>query len=404
MKSYIPRNIAPLLLKAAKEYPVVTINGPRQSGKTTLARNLFPSHLYCNLENPETRLLAENDPKSFFKAFPPPAIYDEVQRVPELLSWIQTHIEEKKVNGSYILTGSHQLELNASVTQSLAGRTAMLTLLPLSIDELKNHKKKISKEELLYNGFLPSVYSEKISAESVYSNYFKTYVERDVRQMLNLKHLKHFENFLLLLAGRIGSQINLSTLSSEVGVSSTTLAEWLSVLEASFIIFRLQPYYSNLGKRVTKSPKLYFTEVGLAARLLGIQSPDQIFRDPLHGALFENMVVLDILKERLNAGIDPNLYYFRDTKGNDVDLLIDQRRTLFPIEIKSSMTWHPDFTKGIKWFQRNASVVGKGTVIYAGDLELPNISDADEKKGEKNMMIQSIAFQRAGKVFANSNL
>jgi len=366
----IKRNMSETILKESKELPVVTIIGPRQSGKTTLVKALFPDYSYVNLENPEIRALAVSDPKTFFKRFKFPVILDEVQRVPDLLSWIQVYVDEGVPNGSYILTGSHQLQLQNVISQSLAGRTSVLTLLPLSISELGTYGISLSKEEYLHKGFLPRIHGEQVNVLSTYRNYFRTYVERDVRQIINIKNIIQFENFIKLLAGRIGQVVNLNNLSNDIGVSNTTLTHWLSILEASYIIFRLPPYYNNFGKRLIKSPKLYFTEPGLAAWLLGIESPEQIMRDPLHGNLFENMIIVEALKYRHNKGNEPNLYFWRDNNGNEIDLILERQRTLSPIEIKSSRTWHKNFLKQIKHFQKEIPVAKNGTVIYAGEDEL----------------------------------
>lgn len=372
----IVRQIARELAATANEFPVVTIIGPRQAGKTTLARMQFPNHAYANLEAPDIRTLAMSDPHAFFSQFPPPVIIDEIQRVPELLSTIQVLADSSHERGQYILTGSHQLRLQEAVAQSLAGRTALLRLLPLSISELKATGITHTRDEFIYQGFMPRLYNEKIDPTRLYRNYCQTYIERDIRQMINLRSLTDFENFTRLLAGRVGQILNLSSLSNDVGVSSTTLKEWLSVLEASHTIFRLNPYFENFGKRIIKSPKIYFTDIGLASYLLGIESPALAARDPLIGNLFENMVVIEALKARLNAGKEPELYFYRDNKGNEVDLLFRQNRQLIPIEIKSAMTFNPEFAKGIAQFQKIASSAQKGYIIYAGNLtpELPHAS------------------------------
>ncbi|MDE2701459.1 MAG: ATP-binding protein [Gemmatimonadota bacterium] len=371
----ILRQIARELAATANEFPVVTIIGPRQAGKTTLARMQFPNHAYANLEAPDIRMLATSDPHAFFSQYPPPVIIDEIQRVPELLSTIQVLADSNPQRGQYILTGSHQLRLQEAVAQSLAGRTALLRLLPLSISELKATGITHTRDEFIYQGFMPRLYNEKVNPTRLYRNYCQTYIERDIRQMINLRRLIDFENFMRLLAGRVGQILNLSSLSNDVGVSSTTLKEWLSVLEASHTIFRLNPYFENFGKRIIKSPKIYFTDVGLASYLLGIESPALATRDPLIGNLFENMVVIEALKARLNAGKEPELYFYRDNKGNEVDLLFRQNRQLIPIEIKSAMTFNPEFAKGIAQFQKIASSAQKGHIIYAGNLT-PELSHA----------------------------
>ena len=366
----IPRKLASQLISSSKLFPIITLTGPRQSGKTTLVKTCFPDYTYCNLENPEIRALAVNDPKTFFHIYKTPMILDEVQRVPDLLSWIQVISDEKGDHGQFILTGSNQLQLNETVSQSLAGRTAIYNLLPLSLSELNGYYQQPPlKETLMVNGFLPRLYHDTIPAQLLYSNYFRTYIERDVRLMINIKSLIQFENFIRLLAGRIGQVVNLSALSNDVGVSSTTLASWLSVLEASYIIYRLPSYHSNMRKRITKSPKIYFIETGLAAWLLGIETPAQCIRDPLMGNLFENMIVMDALKQSLNTGKEPRLSFYRDGKGNEIDLIIEKQRTPYPVEIKSAMTWHDQFAKGITWFQSSHPLSGTGTVLYSGDME-----------------------------------
>lgn len=356
------------LLAAAGDYPVVTLTGPRQAGKTTLVQAVFPQHHYCNLENPELRRLATEDPKQFFALHPAPMILDEIQRVPELLSWIQVRVDEEKGKGTFILTGSHQLQLHQAVTQSLAGRTALLRLLPLSISELQASGRSTDKNELLFRGCLPRIHDDNLDPATAYANYFRTYVERDVRQLMELRNQQIFETFLRLLAGRVGQPLNLSALAGDVGVSGTTLKQWLSILEASFVVFRLPPYYRNFGKRLVKSPKIYFTEPGLACWLLGIESAAEAARDPLHGHLFENLVVVEAFKARLNAGREPRLYFWQDSHRNEVDLVYEHQRQLVPLEIKSAMTWHRDLAANVLKFQRSIPESKPGFVLYAGDL------------------------------------
>ena len=365
----IERNLAPELLQAAKEYPVVTLTGPRQSGKTTLVRWLFKEYGYCNLESPEIRRIATEDPKSFFELNPEPLIIDEIQNVPELLSWIQVRIDESGSNGRYILTGSHQFRLHESIAQSLAGRTALLKLLPLSVTELTAAGHILDKGDILYKGCMPRIYDSDQAPTQAYSNYFQTYVERDVRQLIRIKDIAIFERFMRLLAGRVGQPVNFTSLGNDLGIADVTVSEWISILEASFIIFKLPPYFNNFGKRLIKTPKVYFVEPGLAAWLLGIETKDQVMRDPLHGSLFENMVVVEALKARLNQAKEPHLYFWRDHLQNEVDLIWDRQRQLVPIEIKSAMTWNKHFVKGIKWFQKQITEALPGYVVYAGDLE-----------------------------------
>lgn len=364
----IKRKIAPYLLEMARHFPVVTILGPRQSGKTTLSKELFPAHVYVNLEEKETREIAQNDPRSFFEQYKPPVIIDEVQRVPELLSTIQVMADASKEKGQFILTGSHQPRLHAEIAQSLAGRTGILKLMPLSIEELVDAGISLSRDEYIFNGFMPRLYDEHIPPTMLYPAYYATYVERDVRQMINISNQHAFETFLKLLAGRVGQVVNLSDLAGDVGLSSTTLSSWLSILEASYIIFRLPCYFRNFGKRLIKAPKIFFTEVGLATSLLGIHDVSQVSRDPLLGGLFENMVIAEVLKARYNAGRQqPGIYYFRVQGHNEVDLLIDANRQLIPVEIKAGRTFDPSFANELRKFINFAPDSINPTVLYAGD-------------------------------------
>ena len=354
----IKRKIQQELAKLAQEYKVVTITGPRQSGKTTLARMQFPDYTYVNLEEPETRQLAERDAKEFLKRYSVPIIIDEIQRLPMLLSYIQVECDKSNIKGQYILTGSHQPALKAEISQSLAGRTAILQLLPLSIKELTEAGIQLDRDEYLFKGFMPQLYEENIDITRFYRNYYMTYVERDARQLVNIRNFSSFEVFIKLLAGRVGQLVNLNSLAGDVGVSSSTLGEWLSILEASYIVFRLPPYFENFGKRLIKTPKLYFTEVGLAG--MGT-------RDPLMGNLFENMVIVEALKARYNAGKDAGLYFFRDSNGLEIDLLQSANRKLYPMEIKAARTYNSDFAVNIKKFERLNDKTAGGSVIYSGD-------------------------------------
>jgi len=364
----IKRDIEAELINLSTQYPVLTITGPRQAGKTTLARMVFANYNYCNLELPDIRQLAFEDPRALFFSFPPPVIIDEVQRVPELLSYIQVMADQNDRPGQFILTGSHHLNLHEAITQSLAGRTALLTLYPLSIKELSQAGYNLSRDEFIFTGFLPRIYKDKLEPHKAYRNYYQTYIERDLRQVSNIRNLDHYENFLHLLAGRIGQLVNLHALSADIGVSSTTLGEWLSILEASFIIFRLKPYHANFGKRIVKTPKLYFTDVGLAAYLLGINEIEQVARDPLLGSLFENMVVVEVLKTRMNQGLEPALYFYRDANQKEVDLLYKKGSELFPVEIKAAMTYNKSLHSNVSYFNK-LSGGNKGYLLYAGDLE-----------------------------------
>lgn len=366
----IKRLLEAELRRCADYFPVVTVLGPRQSGKTTLVKSFFKDYSYINLEDPEFYNLAKNDANAFFSMIKGPAIIDEVQRIPELLSKIQIIVDEKKANAQFILTGSFQQGLKSAISQSLAGRTAIINLLPFSIQELKSTNMDFSKDEYLYQGFMPRLYAEGQPADLLYRSYFQTYVERDVQTLLNVKNKALFEKFLHLLAGRIGQIVNYESLANDAGVSRTTVEQWISVLEASFIIFKLEPYFENYTKRLIKSPKIYFYEPGLASYLLGIKNPDQVSRDPLVGNLFENMVMLEILKSQFNKGMEKSLYYFRDSKGFEIDLIIADGRKIIPVEIKSASTYNKEFAKNLKKMSAFAPNAFSPTVVYSGDLEL----------------------------------
>lgn len=367
---FIKRALSSELAAMAKSYPVVTILGPRQSGKTTLARKMFPDRPYISLENIDERTFAESDPRGFLDRFPEGAVLDEIQRQPQLLSYIQGIVDERNVKGMFILTGSHQLELHESIAQSLAGRTAILKLLPFTIKELALGNIELSVDEYIYNGMYPRIYKESLEPTKFYRDYVQTYIERDVRKMLNIKDLSQFQHFIKLCAGRIGQVFNSSGISNELGISHPTVKNWLSILEASFIVFRLQPYFENFGKRIVKTPKLYFTDVGLAAYLLDITSKDQIVRDPLRGNLFENLIICELIKNQFNSGFEPGVYYYRDNHGSEVDLLFKTGNDLIPIEIKASKTFNGNFLKGLKRFK---SLVEQrcpyGFLIYSGEQE-----------------------------------
>ncbi|MDZ7762054.1 MAG: ATP-binding protein [Desulfovermiculus sp.] len=372
----IQRDITQELLAAAREYPIVTVFGPRQSGKTTLAQMVFPDKSYVSLENPDVRVAAESDPRGFLSGFPEGGILDEIQRVPTLLSYLQEIVDKASQPGLFILTGSHQPELHQSVSQTLAGRTALLSLLPFSFNEILNYRSKLDPYDLIVLGSYPRLYEQGLNHVRFYNGYLQTYVERDVRALINVRDLSAFQQFLTLLAGRVGQVLNAAALSNDVGVTSTTIKNWINALKASFLIFELQPFYENIRKRVTKSPKIYFNDTGLVAFLLGIETPDQASRDPLRGGLYENLIIQEVLKARLNKGKRPNLYFYRDTQGNEVDLIIKHGRELVPVEIKSAATFTPTFLKGIENFRQiTGDRCQPGFVIYNGNQEF-NVKDS----------------------------
>ncbi len=366
------RSIQATLEALLKQYAVVTVTGPRQSGKTTLVKTTYASRPYYNLENPDTRALIESDPKQFFADIDlqQGVILDEIQKSPELLSYIQVVVDEDRIPGSFILTGSHQLQMTEAISQSLAGRTAILELLPLSINEIEQESDSWATNEYLIKGFFPAVYQYNLDPTTNARNYIKTYVERDVRQLINVKDLHSFQRFVKLCAGRIGSTINRESLGNDVGVSQNTIKSWLSILEASYLTYQLQPYFENFGKRIIKSSKLYFLDVGLVSYLLDIKSIKQVEHDKLRGGLFENMVITEILKYQYNRGIDANIYFYRDSHNNEVDIVIQVGDKLVPIEIKSTSTFNTALLKNVRYFQK---IVGDraplGYLIYAGEHE-----------------------------------
>ncbi len=365
----IHREIASVVLKRASEFPVLTLIGPRQSGKTTLVRECFPEYTYVNLEDPETMDLANGDYKRFLALNPAPIIIDEIQRVPKLASAIQVLVDNDRGKcGQYILTGSHQPLLRESVTQSLAGRSAFLKLLPLTFSELKSAERRpdLSQDALMLRGTMPELVASQVDANVYYKNYLQTYIERDVQQIANIRNTSAFRRFLMLLAGRVGQLLNLDSLSSDVGVSHTTLSGWLDVLEASYIVFRLEPYHANIRKRLVKTPKLYFTETALATCLLGLKTEAQVSRDPLRGHLFENLVVSDLLKQCQNADSEGELFFFRTSDGTEVDVLRKTPQGFQPIEIKASMTWSDSLADGIRAYSRLIPNPIDPTVIYGG--------------------------------------
>ena len=369
----IQRTIEKHISSLMNEYFSVSIFGPRQCGKTTLAKNLFPSFSYANLEDMNVRSLAKNDPEEFFTRFPEPVIIDEIQRVPELLSTVQVRIDKNQKKGQYLITGSQQISLKSSITQSLAGRTAIVQMLPLSISELYSANIKLDRDSQLISGFMPFLYAETgHSPFEYYKNYVNTYLERDIVQIAAVHDLIRFEKFMRLLAGRVGQLVNNSALATEVGVSSTTIGSWLSVLEASHVIYTLKPWFKNRNSQVVKTPKIYFCDTGLVSYLLGIETPEQMIRDPLLGNIFENFVVIEALKTRLNLGLEPNLYFFRNSNGLEIDLILQEQNKLKLFEIKSGKSLNDEFCRNMKNFSAkyNEDIVSdstKGTVIYSGE-------------------------------------
>lgn len=372
----IQRSVARYIQSCMRDYFSVAMFGPRQCGKTTLAKELFPDFSYANLEDMNTRALAKDDPEEFFTRFPEPVIIDEIQRVPELLSTVQVRIDRNRKHGQYILTGSQQIPLKTSVSQSLAGRIAIVQMQPLSMGELAASGITLDRDTQLVSGCMPFLFSGKGRRPfEYYRNYVQTYLEKDIAQIGAVQDLMRFENFLRLLAGRTGQLVNNAALAGEIGVSSTTIGSWLSILETSHLVYILRPWYANRTAQVVKTPKVYFCDTGLASYLLGIETPEQMRRDPLMGNLFENLVLSEALKARYNSGAESDLYFFRNSKGLEVDIILKTNRVLRLFEVKSGKSLNDEFTGNMRKFrERYASYVSGGadnavlgTVIYSGE-------------------------------------
>ena len=361
----IKREIAPCLVGLFEQYPFVTVTGPRQSGKTTLCRAAFPHLDYVNLEAPDQREFAESDPRGFLARFGEGAILDEVQRVPDLLSYLQVLADEAGRNSLFVLTGSEQFRLSDTV-QSLAGRTALLRLLPFSLVERQRTGASDSIDDILYSGFYPRIHDRKLEPRQALGDYFETYVERDVRRIGEIRNLVNFRRFVRLCAGRVGQLANLSSLGADAGVSHTTASHWLTVLEASHVVFRLPPFHANIRKRLVKTPKLYFYDVGLASHLIGIEHAGQISTHPLRGPLFENAVVVEVLKHHFNRGRRSNLSFFRDSRGLECDLLYGNGNGIGAIEIKSGATVASDWFDSLNQIARELPDIAARAVVYGG--------------------------------------
>ncbi|MCK4921805.1 MAG: ATP-binding protein [Bacteroidales bacterium] len=369
----IQRTAEKRLKKLYDLFKVVAVTGPRQSGKTTLVKHVFPHKPYLSLENPETRQFAMDDPRGFLSQFPDGAILDEVQRTPQLFSYLQEIVDAKKDSGQFILTGSNNFLLNENISQSLAGRVAFLYLLPFSYEELKNEsfKEKESQPDensYILKGFYPPIYDMNIPSNEWLPAYIRTYIERDVRQIKNITNLLVFERFMRLLAGRTGQELNYTSLSVEAGVDVKTIQSWIGILESSYIIFLLKPFYKNYNKTIVKRPKLYFYDTGIACSLLGITQLSHLENHPLRGALFETMVLSEIVKMKFNTGSEAKLFYWRDKTGREIDLLIDTLTTVMPVEVKVGRTFQKEFLKNIRyWMKLTGEKQAK--LIYSGDDE-----------------------------------
>ncbi len=366
---FIHRGLENTIKEATKYFPVITLTGPRQSGKTTLIKNLFPNLNYYSLENIDTKLFAKTDPRGFLLNHEEGCIIDEVHNVPELLSYLQEIVDENPKK-RFILSGSSNFALLRKVTQSLAGRSGVFELLPMSMSEVREITQKKSLDELIYSGLYPAVCTEANIPKFIYPSYIKTYLERDVRDTLNVQNMLQFNIFLKLCAGRIGSIFNASELANEVGIAVNTINSWLSVLVSSYVVFLLQPYYENTTKRLIKRPKLYFCDTGLACSLLNIESPLQLSTDKMRGHLFENLIVTEFLKRRLHSAKENNIFFYRDSNHNEIDIVEYNREGLSAVEIKSSATYSSDFEKVL---QKASSLIKapviERKIIYAGSQE-----------------------------------
>ena len=371
----IIRDLSDKIKAAARQFPIVCVMGPRQSGKTTLVKHLFPKAQYFSFEDPDVRARVRQDIRGFLTASKNVMIIDEAQRVPEVFSYVQSVVDERGKNGQFIFTGSQNYLLLEKVTQSLAGRVAILKLYPLSFAEIQQADKgNISLEKLLQKGFYPAAWKQRVDIALLYSSYINTYLERDVRQVQNISSLSAFQNFLKMCAGRAGQILNLTSLGNDCGISHTTAKAWLSILESSFIIQLLQPYYENFNKRIVKSPKLYFTDTGLLCHLLDIENAKQIQTHYLKGAIFENFIFSELIKQYANKGKSAPVYYWRDKTGNEIDFLLPQIDKHILIEVKAGKTIHSDFYKGIKYYQNTIikKVKTKSFLIYNGDNNISN--------------------------------
>jgi len=376
----IDRILKEHICEVRKYYRIITITGPRQSGKTTLCRHFFPELPYVNFEDIPTRMEAMSDARRFIKRFPQGVIIDEAHNFPDIFSAIQVEVDEdifqRKNDRLFIVTGSSNFSLLEKVTQSMAGRTAILTLLPLSVKELGERAKDVSTTTLILNGGYPAIWANGIPREMLYSDYYASYVERDARQVVNLKEITTFHHFIRLCAGRIGSEFNASALSNETGATTKTINSWLNILGASYIVYLLPPYYENINKRLTKTPKIYFYDTGLAAWLLGISDETQLQTHPLRGALFENLVINEMLKERYNKGKENNFYFYRDKSQREIDIIQWNGMHLSAFEIKSAMSYNPDYFRNIDYLKSLLNDrITRSAVIYDGNTE----SDRQER-------------------------
>ena len=364
----INREIKILLEEYAREFRSIMVVGPRQSGKTTLVKETFPEKPYVSLENPDERLLAETDSRAFLNRFPKGAILDEVQRAPVLMSYLQEILDLTQQDGLFILTGSNNILLQENISQTLAGRLGILDLYPLSYREILSTGSEYSLIQLVYKGSYPEIYNKNRKPELWYNSYIRTYIEREVRQLKNIENTSLFIKFLKICAGRIGQQLNISAISNDCGIDLKTVNSWLSVLEQTYVIRLIQPFYNNFNKRILKTPKMYFIDTGLACSLLGIRKTEELELSHFRGALVENYIIMECVKNNANQNTEQSFYYWRDNKGVEVDLIIDNGTTFLPVEIKSAQTFSKYFAKNL-YKIKSYSGIKDAVIIYNGDME-----------------------------------
>ncbi len=367
----IKRDIINAISKMMTKYPLIAVTGPRQSGKTTMLKDFFPNYRYVSLENPDNRNFAKNDTKAFFKEYDKFVIFDEVQRVPTLFNYLQTIVDDSGIMGQYILSGSQNFHLMENITQSLAGRVAIFKLFPFDIQELKDEN--LLNDDIyqyMIKGFYPAIYDRDIPPQSFYSNYIQTYVQRDLTTLVNIQNMRMFQDFLSLCATRAGQLLNINSLARECGISQPTAKSWLSTLENSYIIFLLHPFYKNFSKRIVKTPKLYFYDTGLLAYLLRIRNRKQIIGKPIKGSLFENMMIAEYIKRMYHTDNLQDVWFWRDSAGHEVDLIVQSSMAMNIVELKSTETIMTKLFKGLEYFHniaKNDNVPITKTLVYTGD-------------------------------------
>ena len=367
--NFVDRHIEKVILEQSSKFPVIAVTGPRQSGKTTLLKTLFKGYAYISLEDPNNRAFAGNDPVAFLKLYSDKVILDEAQRVPSLFSYIQTIVDNSGKMGQFILSGSQNFQLLNNITQSLAGRVALFKLLPFDFDEMKSANLLADNvAETCINGFYPAIFDRSIKPSIFYSNYIQTYVERDVTELINIRDTRQFRTFVSLCAGRIGQLMNLNSLANECGISQPTAKSWLSILESSYIIFQLQPYYQNFNKRVVKTQKLYFYDTGLLCHVLGIRNEETFHTNPLKGSIFENLIIAEYQKKNAHQYLHNDYWFWRDSNGHEIDLLTQNGNAFDIFEIKSTQTILTEHFKGMDYFDEiSGGKAGTKTLVYGGN-------------------------------------